>query len=117
MNEDSYVVDFLPKARADLSRIEEYYLKEASCQVAAKAMRSIYNGIFILKNRPKAGWAYDSEARRIWYVYDGRYVVLYLLHEEIRLVEIFAVVSARTNWRKYLDEYFRRRRSKFSSPR
>ena len=116
MMENLYNLKFLSKARADLSKIGEYYRNKAGDTVADKVMGHISEGIFILENHPKAGRFYRHYEQRRLTVYDGRYLVFYVLDEKRRQIKIGRIVSSKSDWVRKLKSYFRRRRSKFSSP-
>ena len=86
MKENLYKVKLGPYARADLREIGTYYRNQAGDRVADEIMGRIYKDLSILKTFPRIGPAYEREKHRIFLVYEGRYVALYVPDEKRRLV-------------------------------
>ena len=108
MREDkSYRVILLPEAKDDLNEIEEYYLKEAGHLVSERNMRRIHKDLSIFEMSPWVGRPYRSKRRRMFFIFDGRYVVFYLVNERRCLVEIGAILRSESDWIREAQKRFR----------
>lgn len=92
-----FTVKFMPTAANDLWEIAEYIARDNPKRAISFIDElEIKTGEF-LTIAPRAGRIYKNKTR---YFPIGRYVVLYEINERKKLVEVFHIVAAATDWKK-----------------
>ena len=71
-------VRITPRARADLHEIRDY-ISRRSPSGARNVLRSIYSGITLISENPRAGTATDEDAVRIKVITEYPYKIFYTI--------------------------------------
>ncbi|BBB89541.1 plasmid stabilisation system protein [Methylomusa anaerophila] len=91
MQENKYDIRLMSRGKADLAKIEEYYIQEGGKELADKIIERIFEEILIFEDCPRAGWPYKRQEQRLFPIYAGRYVVAYIIDEKNLQVKVVLV--------------------------
>jgi len=109
---DIYSIKLLTPAKRDLFETRQFIVKDSPVN-AKRVIERILHEIIILATSPEAGArVQDPRLKAMGYryllIFDGKYIVFYVLFKKTQLVQVRRILSTRQDYLRLLKNDFKR---------
>lgn len=109
--EIQYRVNITKEAQKDIDKFIDHFQTSRENQPADKVITKLADEILIFEDFPRIGRIFKKNEQRLFSIFDGKYIVAYVLDEAEETVRITAIKPSSSNWQKHLNRFFKKNRT------